>query len=306
MDKPENRNRPLMALLIRLGAVTALSTMGALIKLTSDTGVHLVEILFWRQALSIPILLGWIWLTAKSLQVLATNRPGAHIKRGIVGLLGMFGNFGGVVLLPLAEATTMSFTAPIWAVLLSSFFLKDEVGIWRWSAVILGFVGILVIAQPGSGAIPLVGAAVALSGAFIVAVVSLQIADLNRTEHPQTIVFYFALVSAPICALGLPFVMQGLTMEQMLLLLAIGVIGTIGQLLLTASLRYGKVASVIVMDYSSLFWATLYGWFIFDVLPGAWTWVGAPLIVVAGLLITWREHVLARRELADQRQAAGT
>lgn len=299
-------HRPLMALLIRLGAVTALATMGALIKYTSDSGVHLVEILFWRQALSIPILLAWIWLTAHSFAVLRTNRPRAHVKRGLVGLLGMFGNFGGVVLLPLAEATTMNFTAPIWAVILSMLFLKDEVGIWRWSAVVLGFVGILIIAQPGSGNIPLLGAAVALGGAFVVAVVSLQIADLNRTETPQTIVFYFALVTAPICALGLPFVMTGHTIKQVLLLIAIGAIGTLGQVLLTASLRYGKVASVIVMDYSALFWATLYGWFIFDVLPGPWTWAGAPLIVAAGLLITWREHVLSRRELADRQQAAGT
>lgn len=295
-----------MALLMRLGAIAALATMGALIKYTSDSGIHLVEILFWRQALSIPILLAWIWLTAHSFAVLRTNRPGAHLKRGIVGTLGMFGNFGGVVLLPLAEATTMNFTAPIWAVILSMIFLKDEVGIWRWSAVILGFIGILVIAQPGSGNIPLLGAAVALSGAFLIAIVSLQLADLGKTETPQTIVFYFALVSAPICALSLPFAMGGHTGEQIVLLLAIGAIGTLGQLLLTASLRYGKVASVIVMDYSALFWATLYGWFIFDVLPGPWTWVGAPLIVAAGMLITWREHVLARRNLADQRQAAGT
>jgi drug/metabolite transporter (DMT)-like permease len=137
-------------------------------------------------------------------------------------------------------------------------------------------------------------------------VVSLQVADLAKTERPQTIVFYFALVTAPICAIGLPFVSQGLSQQQMLLLLAIGVIGTIGQLLLTASLRYGKVASVIVMDYSSLFWATLYGWFIFDALPGSWTWIGAPLIVFAGILITWREHVLSRRAIAERLQATGT
>jgi len=292
--------------MIRLGAIAALATMGAIIKYTSETGVHLIEILFWRQALSIPILLAWIWLTAHSFAVLATKRPGAHVRRGIVGLLGMFGNFGGVVLLPLAEATTMSFTAPLWAVILSVVFLKDNVGIWRWSAVICGFVGVLIIAQPGSGTIPLFGAAVALSGAFLVAVISLQLADLGRTERPQTIVFYFALITAPICALGLPFVSQGLSLQQMLLLLAIGVIGTIGQLLLTASLRYGQVASVIVMDYSALFWATLYGWFVFDALPGVWTWIGAPLIVVAGIMITWREHVLSRRAIAERLQATGT
>lgn len=286
--------RPLLALLIRLVAVAVLSTMAALIKHAEMGGIHLVEILFWRQFLSIPILLAWVLVTRAGVAVLATQRPGAHARRALYGLAGMVLNFGAIVLLPLAEATTMNFTAPIWAVILSVLILKDRPGVWRWSSVLAGFAGVLLIARPGSGTIPLEGAAVALGGAFMIALISIQVADLGRTERPLTIVFWFAAITAPICALGLPFVGTVHDSEQWLLLAAIGVTGTIGQLLLTASLRFGEVASVIVMDYSALFWATLYGALLFGALPAAGTWIGAPLIVAAGLIITWREHRLAR------------
>jgi drug/metabolite transporter (DMT)-like permease len=210
-------------------------------------------------------------------------------------------NFGAVIILPLAEATTLNFTVPIWAVLLSIVLLKEKVGIWRWSAVALGFIGIVVIAQPGSGHFPLYGALVGLGAAFMIALISIQIADLNRTDKPLTIVFYFALFSAPLTAIALPFVMTSHDSTEWLLLAGIGVTGLVGQLLLTAALRFGPVASVIVMDYSALFWATLYGWLLFNMLPPASTWFGAPLIVTAGLIIAWREHRFSR---AIRREAA--
>jgi len=298
-------SRPLLALLIRLGAIGALSTMAALIKLAAEREIHLLEIMFWRQFITLPIALGWVMMTT-GLGALATKRPGTHFVRGLYGTVGMILNFGAVILLPLAEATTINFTVPIWAVLLSILLLKEQVGVWRWSAVALGFAGILVIAQPGSGHFPLYGALVGLGGAFMIALISIQIADLNRTDKPLTIVFYFALFSAPLTALSLPFVMTDHDTQSWLLLLGIGLAGALGQLLLTAALRFGKVASVIVMDYSGLFWATLYGWFLFGVLPPASTWVGVPLIVAAGLIIAWREHRLTRPDERDIARAEGT
>jgi drug/metabolite transporter (DMT)-like permease len=298
-------HRPLLALLIRLGAIGALSTMGAFIKLASQHGIHLLEIMFWRQFITIPIALAWVMATS-GIGALATKRPGTHALRGIYGTIGMVLNFGAVILLPLAEATTINFTVPIWAVLLSILLLKEKVGVWRWSAVALGFIGILVIAQPGNGHFPLYGALVALGGAFMIALISIQIADLNRTEQPLTIVFYFACVTAPLTALALPFVMKPHDTHGWLLLLAIGLAGSVGQLLLTAALRFGKVASVIVMDYSGLFWATLYGWLLFDMLPPSTTWLGVPLIVAAGLIIAWREHRLTRPDERDVARAEGT
>ncbi len=288
------QQRPLLALLIRLGAIAALASMSALIKLASDQGIHLLEIMFWRQFVTLPILLGWVLMTS-GMATLATQKPRRHFMRSLYGTVGMLLNFGAVILLPLAEATTLNFTAPIWATLLSLLLLKEHVGPWRWSAVLLGFVGIVIIAQPGSGHFELYGALVALGGAFMIALISIQIADLNKTEKPLTIVFYFALFSVPMTGVFMPFVMGAHDAEGWWLLLAIGVTGSIGQLLLTAALRFGSVASVIVMDYSSLFWATLYGWLLFEMLPPTSTWLGAPLIVAAGVIIAWREHRLAKQ-----------
>jgi drug/metabolite transporter (DMT)-like permease len=299
------RPRPLLALLIRLGAIAALATMSAFIKLASQHGIHLLEIMFWRQLISVPLILGWL-AASGNLALLRTQRHGTHFLRALYGTVGMLFNFGAVILLPLAEATTMAFTAPIWAVMLAVLLLKESVGPWRWSAVVLGFAGVLLIAQPGSGDIPLFGAAVALAGAFMVALISIQIADLNRTDKPVTIVLYFAMFSVPMTAVALPFVMTTHDTAGWLLLLAIGVTGVIGQLLLTAALRFGAVASVIVMDYSSLFWATLYGWLFFSNLPPASTWLGTPLIIAAGIVIAWREHRLARPTLRDVARVEGT
>ncbi|QSB45880.1 DMT family transporter [Altererythrobacter sp. FM1] len=287
------RQRPILALVIRLGAALALAMMLVFVKLGSESGMHLAEILFWRQLPTVPLVIGYLALRG-NLGKLKTQRPKVHGKRALYGLAGMFLNFGAVTLLPLAEATTFGFTSAIWAVILSAVLLKETVGPYRWAAVILGFAGVLVIAQPGHAHIPLFGAGVALGSAFMIALISIQIRDLNRTEEPLTIVFYFALFTLPVLATFLPFVGHWHhTPYQWMLLAGLGCTGLFGQLMLTAALRYGPVSSVIVMDYSGLIWATLFGWLFFSNLPPASTWVGAPLIVMAGLIIAYREHKLA-------------
>ncbi|WP_120716404.1 DMT family transporter [Tsuneonella amylolytica] len=284
--------RPMMALLIRLGAAFVLSIMLVFVKLVVESGVTLTETLFWRQLPTVPILLAW-FAAHRRLHVLGSKRLKAHAGRAMTGLAGMFLNFGAVTLLPLAEATTFNFTTAIWAVVLSALILREPVGKRRWGAVALGFAGVIVIAQPGHSHVPPLGAAMALSAAFMIALISIQIRDLGRTEPPLTIVFWFAAFSLPLLAAAMPFVMTPHTAYQWSLLAGLGFFGLLGQFLLTAALKYGAVASVIVMDYSSLIWATLFGFWVFDRLPTQATWAGVPLIVGAGLIIAWREHRLA-------------
>ena len=301
----ENTDRPQLALIVRLGGIGCLALMAALIKLAGDRGVHLAEIVFWRNAVSVPVLLGWA-LMAGGISTLATKRPYAHAARGAYGMVGMICNFTAVTLLPLAEAATFNLSAPIFAVILAIVMLREKVGIWRGAAVAIGFAGIVVIAQPGGGNIPLAGAAVALGGAFMIALISIQIRDLSRTEKPLVIVFWFSVFGTLCAAPFLPFTMTAHDNGQWWLLLGIGLSGTAGQVLITAALRYGNVASVIAMDYSSILYAALLGWLVFDRLPSASTWAGVPLVVGAGLTIAWRERTLAKRRFADQRQATGT
>lgn len=284
----------MLALLLRLLAVMVLSTLIMLVKYTAGTGVAFLEILFWRQVPTMAFILGWLALRGETRR-LRTKRLPIHARRAILGGTGMLFTFGAPLLLPLAESTTLGFTTPIFAVILSALLLREHVGPIRWLAVALGFAGVVIIAQPGHSHIPPLGALVGLGAGFMVALISIQVRDLARTDEPISIVFWFAAITSPIFALALPFVASQHSAWQWLLLAAIGITGCVGQLLLTASLRYGQVSSVIVMDYSALVWATLFGWAIWDQLPPGSTWIGAPFIIGAGVVIAWRERLLHKR-----------
>lgn len=286
--------RPLLALGLRLISAFLIATMFMLGKRAAESGVALPEVLFWRQGVGLPLMAGWLAMRGE-LGQLRTDRLGSHVRRAAMGMVGMFANFGAVILLPLAEATTLNFTTPLFAVVISGLFLRDRVGPWRWTAVALGFVGVLIITQPGHSPFPPLGVAVGLLSALSVAIISFQIRDLGRTERPVTVVFYFSLFGTLLTALMLPFVAAAHSAEQYALLIAMGLAGFAGQIFLTTALRLGPVASVIIMDYSALIWATLYGLVIWNDMPPATTWLGAPLIVLAGIVIAWREATLARR-----------
>lgn len=271
-----------------------MATLTMLVKYASDTGIALPEIMFWRQAVSVPVILLGLWATS-GLGRLRTNRLRSHGLRAVTGMCGMLCGFGAATLLPLAEATTLSFTTPLFAVILTALVMREYVGPWRWLSVFCGFIGVIIIAQPGHGSIPLFGALVGLAGAFLVSIISFQLRDLGRTEGPIQITFWFAAFGAPLMGLFLPFFMTAHTPWQWAILIAVGLVGTAGQFLLSASLRYGPVASVLIMDYTALIWATLYGVLVWDRLPPATMWMGAPLIILAGTIIVWRERLRAQQ-----------
>ncbi|MPS70704.1 MAG: DMT family transporter [Novosphingobium sp.] len=277
-------------------AMVMLSTMFMLVKLAGRHGVSAAEMVFWRQAMSVPLIAGWLLATGRIGQ-LKTRRVSSHAFRATSGTLGLVCNVTAAMLLPLPVGTTLGFTAPLFAVLITAIVLRDKVGPWRWLAVVLGFAGVLVITRPGgeTGALPLAGLAAGLGAGVIVAVVSFQIRDLARTEAPIACVFWFAFFGSLFAAVLLPFYGQSHEPRVWLLLVAVGLAGTLAQLLITAALRHGAVATVVVMDYTALIWATAYGYTIFGDLPPASTWLGAPLIIAAGLIITWREHYLSKR-----------
>jgi drug/metabolite transporter (DMT)-like permease len=151
--------------------------------------------------------------------------------------------------------------------------------------------------QPFSGlheGVTLAGVAVGLVAPFMVALISFQLQDLNTTENPWSIVFWFSALTTPIAAIALPFVMAGHDPVTWALILGMGLVGAGAQMLLTTSLRFGSAAVILLMDYTALLWASFYGYTIFDRAAPASLWLGAPLIIAAGLLIAWRERQLAR------------
>lgn len=298
MNQP---HRPILALGLRLGSALLFATLLMLVKYAGDSGVALPEIMFWRQAVSVPILLGFLALTGK-LDLLRTARLGSHARRAGLGMLNMVFNFGATILLPLAESTVLGFTTPLFAVVLGALVWREHIGPYRWLAVALGFAGVLVIAQPSGEPVSTLGVVLALLTGFFITIINYHIRDLGRTEDPIAIAFYFAAFGAPMAALALPFFYTPHSPEQWLVLIATGTVGTLAQWLLAASLRFGAVVSIIVMDYTQLIWATLYGWLIWHNMPPAATWFGAPLIVAAGLVIAWREYRLGRTAAVSSAQ----
>lgn len=297
----EMKQRPLLALGVRLLSACALSTMLLMVKLVGERGVSLVETVFWRQFF--PTLGIGLWLVHhRQLHRLRTPRFAKHGLRALLGLAGMFLNLGVVLLLPLAESTILGFTSPIFAVILAALLLREKVGPVRWLAVTMGLAGIIIIAGPGTSPMPLDGLAVGIGAAFMVALLSILVRDLTRTEDPIVIVFWFSALTTPAVAIPAWWMGHEHDLTTWGLLLGIGIVGAIGQLLLTTSLRLGSVSSVIVMDYSAFGWAMIWGWLFFAHIPPATTWLGLPIIVGAGLVIVWREH---RLHVARQVAAVG-
>ncbi len=291
-------DRPMYALFLRFVATILFSIMLLLVKLTGERDIALSETLFWRQALPTVLIFGWLAARGQ-LGRLKTKRPWIHARRALIGGTGMFLTLGVVRVLPLAEATVLGFTTPMFAVILAAVLLKEKVGLWRWMAVTVGLLGVLIIAGPDTANLPLFGVAVGIGAAFMVALVTIQVRDLGRTEEPLSVVFYFSAFSAPVLALFL--FETGVSHDPIgwLMLGGIGLSGLFAQITMTASLRYGSVSSVIVVDYVQLAWATCWGWLIFDHLPPASTWVGAPIIIGASLLIIWRERILGKSRAID-------
>jgi drug/metabolite transporter (DMT)-like permease len=283
---------------LRLFAASCLSIMTVFIKLAGEHGISTPEMIFWRQAFAVPVVLIFIAATT-GVSSLRTKRLRVHASRTVIGLVTMSLTFSSYLLMPLAEATTLGFTVPIFATILSALLLREPPGVHRWGAVIAGFVGVLIVVQPGSGQIPPLGAIIGLSSALLIGCTSLLIRQMSRTEPPATIAFYFSALSVPLLAPLLLWFGQNHDVTGWMLMIAIGTIGGMGQIALTAALRWAPVSVVIGMDYVALLWSTLFGWLIWDHLPSVATWIGAPVIVMSGLYIAWRERRLKREPLSE-------
>lgn len=288
-------DRILPAIALRLLSVVFFALMNAAIKLAEQAGASVVEILFFRQ-FGAALLVTGVILAGPGLSAVATQRLPAHVLRAIVGLSAMAMTFNGIVALPLAEATTIGFTVPIFATILGAAVLREPTGVWRWGAVIVGFVGVLIVAQPGGDHFPLRGAGFALAGAFGTACVTILLRQIGKTEAALTTVFWFSVLSLVPLSIFYAPIAQAHSTTGWAALAAVGTLGGCAQIAMTNSLRLGPVSVVVPMDYSSLLWATLLGWLLFGSLPAAATWIGAPVIIASGLVIVWREAVRRRQE----------
>jgi drug/metabolite transporter (DMT)-like permease len=303
-DRPAEQ-RPLAGIALRLLTAILLAIMFALVKLGSTRGVNVVESLFYRQCGSALAATAFVAI-GSGFDSLRTKRVGAHVGRMALGVTAMALNFLAFILLPLAEATTIGFSVPIFSVVLAAMVLGEPTGRWRWGAVAAGFAGVLLIVQPGTGDVPLLGASVALAAALLTASVTIVIRKLGATERAATTVFWFAVSSLVPLGLLMLWFAGPHDAASWVLLAGLAVVGGLAQLTLTGALRLAPVALVMPMDYTSLLWAVLLGEWIFGELPTPWIWVGAPIIIASGLVIVWREHRLHRLAALSAEAAAPT
>lgn len=294
-DGAAGQNRPMAGILTRLAAMLSLAVMFAFVKLAGEQGVHVTESLFYRQLIAMPLICFLIMRSREGWPSIVSSKHRLHILRSTLGIFAMGLNFWAMTLLPLADATTISFTVPIFATLFAAIFLREKVGIRRWSAILIGFVGVLIVIRPGGSLIPAFGAAVALGGALVTAAVTMVIRMLGRTETSVVTIFWFSVYTLPALTICAFIYGGGHDARTWAYLLGIGIFGALGQLGVTQSLRYAPVSTIVPMDYSALIWASFFGIVIFDQYPGLSIWLGAPIIIGSGLFIAWREHVKASR-----------
>ena len=297
MAEPAPSSRPeqnrLLGIGLRIGAATCFAFMAAMIKLGYAHGVSTPELGFYRFAFGLPPVLLWI-VWSGNFGAWRTARPLAHVSRAAIGLSTMLVAFSALFYLPLAESTTIGFAAPLFSVMLSALILKEPVGKHRWSAVVLGFLGVLIVVRPEGSGLPMAGLVLAVLAAFGVGFVTITIRQIGRTEGTQTIVLWFSLISMIALAILMPFYGRFHGSETWGVLVALGLFGGCGQLFLTASLRYAPVPVVVPFDYSQLLWAVLLGWWLFENHPPTTTWAGAAVIIASGLYTVYREHRLGR------------
>ncbi len=296
-DRPAEQN-VLLGMALRICAGLALAVMFAGVKWAAQHGVGVVESLFYRQLGTTVAALAFVAI-GPGLASLRTKRVGGHVVRMGIGLLAMGLNFLAFAMLPMAEATAIGFSVPIFSTLLAAIVLGERTGIWRWGAVLAGFAGIMVIVQPGSGHIALSGGIVASAAALTTALATIAIRRLGATEAAATTVFWFGASSLVPLSVAMLFAGRAHSTEIFAVLAVMAIAGGAAQLFLTGALRFAPVALVMPMDYLSLIWSSLLGFLIFSQLPSEWTLLGAPLVIGAGLVILWREQRLKRRHDAE-------
>ena len=283
---------------LRIGAAGCFSVMAAVLKLASLDGVVAPEMLFYRAFFGLPVVLIWVMTRQGGLSALSTRHPWAHVGRSALGIVSILCVFQTLTLLPLADATTLSFTAPIFATLLSFLILKEAVGARRWAAVAVGFIGVVIVMRPGAGdhAVPVEGIAFGLVAALLTAGVTITLRQLRDTEHVAAIVFWFFVGSSTVGAILLPIVGHWHSPLTFALLVGSGLAGGLAQLYMTASLQKAPVAVVAPFDYLQIVGAIVFGWWLMSTTPTLSTLAGAALIASSGLYTAWREHI--RRKAA--------
>ncbi len=219
-----------------------------------------------------------------------TKRFGLHTFRACINSVSMLIWFTALSLIPLADATALALTGPLFVTLGAILTFSERVGFWRWAALIVGAIGALMVIRPGFEAVN-VGALLTIAATATAAVSKLCAKSLTKTEDPATIAAYVQFLMTPITLVAALFYWQWPTVEQLIGLIAIGTLGSLAHLFTAKAYAIADLSFAEPITFTRMIWATLFGYIVFSEVPDVWTWVGAFTIVSATSIISYRERI---------------
>jgi drug/metabolite transporter (DMT)-like permease len=287
---------PLRVFFFAMTATVLFSFMNLAVKYTAEAGVHITQIILFRNLLALPVILLLISKHIDSQKLLYTKRPFSHLLRGLVGVSAMACFFISFKMLPLGDATALHFASPIILTVLSIPLLGEKVGKWRWSAVAIGLIGVLIVTNP-TGQTNIIGAAVALLAAFLGALAAIMVRKMGETENSLTIVFYFTMTGVVISFVLAPFFWQPLdSVWVFYALLSVGILGGVAQYFITKAYAQAPAAYVSVFSYAAIVFSIGFDVIFWAHMPTWTVWVGSSIIIVSGLVILYREVIHKGRD----------
>jgi len=270
-----------------LGAFFMFTVMNVFAKLLSENH-SVIEIGFYRNLIASMPFLFMVFVLGRREILVIRSKPSLVGLRAVLGVVSLVTTFTAFSLMPMAETTVLLFTSSLFIPVLGVLFLREKVGPWRWSAVFIGFAGVVVMAGP-AGQASMLGVGVALAAALMHASLQIVLRYLGRYESPETVTFYFMVIGTLVTALPLPFIAVTPTLAEVPLLFGVGLSGAMAQWLLSTAFRNAPAAIVTVFNYSGIVWATLFGWLIWNDWPLPSVLAGAAIVIASNGLIIWRE-----------------
>ena len=300
---PEKADHPMLGMACAIGAFFMFAVMNVFAKKLAEHH-SVIEVGFYRNIIALlPLLFVVYGMGRRDILTIRSNPKGIVI-RSVVGTISLVATFGAFAAMPLADATAFLFTASLIIPVLGYFFLGERVGPYRWSAVLVGFVGVLVMLKP-TGAINAPGVTLALSAATMHATLQTILRALGKTEKPETITFYFVFIGTFVSLIPMPLVFTMPTLAEVPYIIGVGLTGVIAQFLLSLAYRNAQVSTVTVFNYSGIIWATLFGWLFWDEWPDEAIFIGGAIVIASNVFIVYREQKLARLARATVQKAEG-
>ncbi|WP_315831445.1 DMT family transporter [Bradyrhizobium prioriisuperbiae] len=286
------------AVSLKIASTLMFALMGAQVRYLGGA-FPVGEVAFCRALFAlIPILLVFGW-RGELRGALHTSRPKDHVLRGAFSIVGTFCTFGALARLPLADYTAIAFIAPLITVIFAALFLKEHVRVYRWSAVIIGFGGVILMLLPYLGnhveltSSVLLGLAFALTNALSSGGATIQIRRLTATESTASIVVFMTLLVMLVSLLTVAFGWRWpVSWIEIVALVGVGMAGGLGQILFTDSYRYAPASFLAPFDYTAMMWAFLFGYLFFSEVPTPFVIAGAVIVAGAGLFVILRERQL--------------